>query len=60
MSTPEESLVMMALQSLGFEMKPSNSKIVGGPADLVASNAALDRLKGKTVTVDGDGSVTVS
>jgi hypothetical protein len=32
--------------------------VIGGPQKYTASDAALDALKGKTITVNSDGTVT--
>jgi len=59
MATQIQSQVAQALVSLGFAIQPDQSGRVGGPENFTASNEALDALKGKTVTVNPDGSVIV-
>ena len=61
MSTREQSYVTAALNTLKFEMlpPPGDPPIVGGPASFKVTDATLEFLKGKTVTVDSDASVTV-
>ena len=58
-ATKVQTDIMQALEALGFVYQPDESKKVGGPMDFTASDEALDVLKGKTVTVNSDGSVTV-
>ena len=58
-ATKIQTDIMNALESLGFAPQPDESDVVGGPMKLAANDEALDALKGKTVTVDSDGSVAV-
>jgi hypothetical protein len=59
MATQVQSQIVGALESLGFVLQPDQSGKVGGPENLTAKDEVLDALKGKTVTVNPDGSVTV-
>jgi hypothetical protein len=53
--TREEALVVGALQSLGFELIPSDDKKIGGPVYLKTTKSFV----GQIVTVSSDGSVAV-
>ncbi len=59
MSTKVQADVAKVLDALSFEFQRDPSGKVGGPQNYTATSAALDALKGKTVTVDGDGSITI-
>jgi hypothetical protein len=59
MSTQLQAQISAVLTALGFEGQRDPSGRVGGPQDYKISDAALDALKGKTITIDGDGTTTV-
>jgi hypothetical protein len=60
MSTQLQAQVGAVLTALGFEGQPPDPPgVVGGPQNFKISDAALDALRGKTITIDGDGTTTI-
>ena len=60
MATQIQGTVSSALGTLGFESPPTDGPpVMGGPIVLKLSDGAADALKGKTVKVNGDGTVTI-
>lgn len=60
--TRDQNLVVNALQTLGFEVLPPEGEPpykTGEPTKLKIADEALDALKGKTITVGGEGVPTV-
>jgi hypothetical protein len=58
MSTQNQAATGGILEALGYEMVPSGKP--GSPEVYKISDDAVEKLKGKTVTVASDGSVTLS
>jgi hypothetical protein len=59
MTTPDQLKVSAALEELKFEQDDSGPVIPGSPTKYVATDETVEFLKGKVVTVDASGSVTV-
>jgi hypothetical protein len=57
-STKDGSLVEAALKALNFVEQPSTK--IGSPPVFKVTPETLDYLKGKTVTVASDGTVTAA
>lgn len=61
--TEAESLVSAALSALKFEQLPNDPKRIGSPPKFKVTKETIEYLKGiegKTITIEGDGSVKVS
>lgn len=58
MATREQTLVVRALEKLGFTMIPDESGKVGGPTEMTISGEAADALKEHTFRVNGDATIT--
>ena len=59
MATEAQTTVAGALTDLGFERVEPKRPVMGGPQEFRLNEDAAERLAGKTVTVDSDGSVRV-
>ncbi len=59
MATEIQSHILPALEALQFQVVPDDSGKVGGIIEMTATDEALDALKGKTVEIHPNGTVTL-